>query len=275
MIERKAILISGLLILGLTLAGLAAWAVLPADQPVSTHFDANGGTDAWMPPAQALLSGPALGAVMWGFFLALRWIGGPQLSAKARAVIFYTPVVIVAAMQGYFISAAFGLSWLSPRIIFVSVGLTWMMIGNVMGKLSPNNVFGVRTPWTLADPHIWDQANRFGGWGMVLAGAGTIILVVTMDPSWPMIWAILALPFTAMASTWIGSWLLWRRRHPGERASVSRESVLRWAITTLFVAAMGADMALERGASSMPLWVGFLLAMLACRYVGRRRQRRQ
>ena len=273
MIERKAILISGLLILGFTLAGLAAWALLPVDQPVSTHFDADGVPDGWMPPARAFLSGPALGAVMWGFFLALRWIGGPQLSTKARAAVFYTPVVVVAAMQVYFISAAFGLSWLSPRIILVAIGLTWMMMGNVMGKLRPNNVFGVRTPWTLADPHIWDQANRFGGWGMVLAGLGTILLAVTMDPGWPMMWSILALPFVAMTVAWVRSWLLWRRRHPGERVATSRESVLRWTVTTLFITALGADLAFERGASSMPLSVGFLLAMLVCRYVGQRRQR--
>ncbi len=150
--NRKAMLISLGLILVTSAAGLATWVMLPDRGPV-----------------KVFLFAPAAGLFLWGFFAFIRH-AHPGRPVRSEGAMFYAPVLLVALIQFYVISQAVHLDWSGPRLFGVAIGLVWAMMGNAMGKLNPGHPFGLRTPWTLADPHIWDQTNRFGGWAMVLAG---------------------------------------------------------------------------------------------------------
>jgi len=54
-----------------------------------------------------------------------------------------------------------------------------MIMGNYFGKLKNNWFMGIRTPWTLSSPEIWDKTHRLGGKLFMLAG---LIFIVT--PWW-------------------------------------------------------------------------------------------
>ncbi len=43
-------------------------------------------------------------------------------------------------------------------------------LGNVMPKLPRNGLVGIRTPWTLADPSVWERTHRVGGYLITAAG---------------------------------------------------------------------------------------------------------
>jgi len=56
------------------------------------------------------------------------------------------------------------------RPVAIAVGVVLIAVGNYLGKARRNAVFGLRTPWTLADDTVWDRTHRFTGLGMVLGG---------------------------------------------------------------------------------------------------------
>jgi uncharacterized membrane protein len=53
-------------------------------------------------------------------------------------------------------------------------GMLMMALGNVMPKLPRNGLIGIRTPWTLADPSVWERTHRLAGY--LVSGAGLVSL---------------------------------------------------------------------------------------------------
>jgi len=272
-IDRKAMLISLGLIVLMTVTSLIAWALLPGDGPIATHFGVDGQPNGWMPPAEAFLFGPALSVVLWGFFAFVRR-QDPSRHVRGEAVIIYAPVTVVALAQFYVISYAFHVDWSAPRLVGAAIGVSWIMTGNLLGKLAPNHAFGLRTPWTLADPQVWDQTNRFGGWVMVLAGLAEIVITLALPPSPQMLLAIVALPIASVAAILVKSWLLWRLRHPGESAMTRPGAWWPLAISIVTVTAILLDIALEQGRSGGVIAAGCLVALAVTRRYQSRHQRR-
>lgn len=66
------------------------------------------------------------------------------------------------------------------RLVAVGVGLLLAVLGNLMPKVKSNFFVGIKTPWTLSDPDVWNRANRLGGilffaLGLTLAFAGLLL----------------------------------------------------------------------------------------------------
>ncbi|HLI66438.1 MAG TPA: SdpI family protein [Caulobacteraceae bacterium] len=77
--------------------------------------------------------------------------------------------------------AAMGAKAIDPRFdvlrtVFLAVAVMLIVVGNVLGKIRQNSLFGVRTPWTLGDERVWDKTHRFTGWAMVLGGAALAVI---------------------------------------------------------------------------------------------------
>ena len=69
---------------------------------------------------------------------------------------------------------------LLPRIIFVGIGVFFVVLGVLMPKLKRNRVAGVRYTWTLLDPEVWQESNRVGG--RYTIAMGVILLISTFVP---------------------------------------------------------------------------------------------
>lgn len=274
MIERKAMLISLGLIALISMAGLAVWATLPGGEPIAVHFDGNGAPDGWVEPARAFLFLPASCLFVWGFFVFLRR-AHPDRPVRSAAAMFYAPVLLLALTQFYMITHALGLDWSGPRLFGVAIGLVWVMMGNAMGKLHPGHPFGIRTPWTLGDPHIWDQTNRFGGRAMVLAGLAAIILTFALPTGWLLLMGLASLPVMMIVANVAKSWLLWRQRHPGESALTRPGALWPLAIGGAAALAMLLDAAFEQGRSVGVIVAVFAVAVIFARYRRTHRGRRK
>lgn len=61
------------------------------------------------------------------------------------------------------------------RIIAGGLAFLFLILGNLMGKIRPNYFVGVRTPWTLESPEVWQKTHRLAGRVMV---AGALLLLV-------------------------------------------------------------------------------------------------
>ena len=61
----------------------------------------------------------------------------------------------------------------------IGMGVLVMVVGNFLGKIRPNWVVGVITPWTLASRESWNKTHRLSGWlsivmGLLIAATGII-----------------------------------------------------------------------------------------------------
>jgi uncharacterized membrane protein len=170
-----------------TMLALAAWATwrLPPATPIAIHFDITGRPDAWTAhTGPGLLLYPAL-ALLIALLLAglLRVLPTESPAEQAvrsiRPALTLTLALLLVVLQWAALRAAFDLTVPIALPAFLLGGLL-VGTGNGMAKLRPNRWVGIRTPWTLANPHIWDQTHRFGGWVFVLSGLA--LLVVSVAP---------------------------------------------------------------------------------------------
>ena len=79
-------------------------------------------------------------------------------------------VVLVLGLHAGVVASALGHLTLAPRIISVVMGISLIAAGNVMPKLRPNLIAGVRTRGTLTDPRLWRSTHRLLGLAFVIAG---------------------------------------------------------------------------------------------------------
>lgn len=93
------------------------------------------------------------------------------------------------------------------------LGLTLIVIGNLLPRLRPNLVIGIRTARTLSDRGAWARANRTAGYATVIGG--TSFLLAGLLPSLPV------LEFATVAAIGVVmmlGWSAWRARHATHRA---------------------------------------------------------
>ena len=94
--------------------------------------------------------------------------------AEAAALPLDMTMIAVAGLllvtENALVGRAFDPAFNVMRPVAAGVGVLLIAIGNYLGKARRNAVFGLRTPWTLADSRVWDRTHRFTGVGMVLGG---------------------------------------------------------------------------------------------------------
>jgi uncharacterized membrane protein len=70
--------------------------------------------------------------------------------------------------------AASGVPVSLVRMVPAVVGLLFIVLGNVLGKVTKNFFVGIRTPWTLANEEVWLRTHRMAGRLFVLGGFAII-----------------------------------------------------------------------------------------------------
>ena len=85
-------------------------------------------------------------------------------------------VVLVLGVHAGMMAAVLGHLTLAPRIIAVVMGISLIATGNVIPRLRPNLVAGVRTRRTLTDPRLWRSTHRLLGVAFVIAGILTVVV---------------------------------------------------------------------------------------------------
>ena len=144
---------------------LFVYGKLPLQVPINFGFD--GAVNAYGPrPILWLLAG--IGPLM---ALAFQFV--PRIDPKRDNYVkfqrYYDQFAIFLEL---FFLAVFGLSVaesLRPgtvsigRMVTALVSVLLVLLGNMMGKIKHNYFFGIRTPWTLADPDVWVRTHSLGG----------------------------------------------------------------------------------------------------------------
>jgi uncharacterized membrane protein len=197
--------------------GAFAYWRLPEGATIAVHYNLVGRPTGSAPAGQVLAIIPAVSALVIGG-LAL----APRLSVYreqvARSVRPFQMLLVCVAAVLFTAEASIAAKAIDPafdilRTVFLAVAVLLVVVGNFLGKIRQNHLFGVRTPWTLRDERVWDKTHRFTGWTMVLAG----VVLAVIDFAAPSgAWLIAATVVCAASPLFVGmaySARQWRREH--------------------------------------------------------------
>lgn len=173
----KRYVLAWLLVLASFAVVFALWSRMPEMVPV--HWNAHGKVNGWMAKPWGPLIGPLTALATVGFLSICPLISPKQFSME-RFVRAWTTIVTGLAGFMFVVTAAVTLAGAGvavdvTRILGLAVGVLFMMIGNFMGKLTPNFFAGIRTPWTLANEEVWLRTHRLGGKLFFLAGLAAAV----------------------------------------------------------------------------------------------------
>lgn len=181
------------LLLVALLGTLAVLSAFPSEVPV--HFGFDGTADRWGSKYEFLIM-PVIMLVMDGVWLLCDHSYRKKLDSdddkeraeaktnlKVMAVTFTSISVMFLIMNFLFLYMAY--SQLDPsssveidliKIVNVVMGISFIVLGNVIPKSKSNSTVGFRLPWTRFNDVTWAKCNRFSGYVMVICGFLTAIL---------------------------------------------------------------------------------------------------
>jgi len=147
-------------------AGALLYGQFPDPMPV--HWTLEGHVTRYLPKRWGVWILPGTAALVTGFLAAL-------LPRKR------TSTIVVTAVAGLMLFHC-GLTWysalhpsVSPRAyVFAGLGAFLIVFGNICGKLSWNYFVGVRTPWTIDDPRVWERTHRAAGPVLMIGGVAML-----------------------------------------------------------------------------------------------------
>ena len=127
--------------------------------------------------------------VLFGYFmLAMAKLSSKQEESGSnnKNVCIVTGIASLAlfnAMTVYFLYADFNsienLSSIAldiNQLLFGLLGVSMVLLGNIMPKLRMNSVVGLRTVWSMKNEAMWKKSQRFGGISFI--ASGIIIIIV-------------------------------------------------------------------------------------------------
>lgn len=180
---------------------------------VASHWGARGEVNGYSSRWSLVLIVPLLALVM-----AIVLAYAPQLDPKRRnfpmhagAYWVVTNAVLVFLAVIHVVLIGFNLGWVMNMnaVLGVGLGVLFMVLGNVLTRVRPNWIFGVRTPWTLSSDLSWRETHRIAGYGFVVAGAAALFTSFV----WPrqMVVVLLAgIGLTALVAV-VWSYFAWKR----------------------------------------------------------------
>jgi uncharacterized membrane protein len=154
---------------------LAATALVYRDLPdtIPIHWNAAGEANGFGPRITIFLQPLIMGG------LILLWPVLPTVSPdKFRVEGFIdtwwfggmVTVALLAYVQGVQLTVLAHGGLDIGRALFGGIGIAFVLLGNVLGKVKRNFWLGVRTPWTLASERVWYATHRLAGKTMVAGG---------------------------------------------------------------------------------------------------------
>ena len=226
--HKKTLLITSALILLPIAVGLLLWDRLPATMNI--HWNAAGEADGAAGKGFAIFFLPL-------FLLGMHWFcailthltnkSNDQSEKAMKLVLWMMPLICNMAMYAMY-AAALGVEFDISRIIFLPMGILFMVIGNFMPKFRRNTTMGIKTRWALADDENWYATHRFAGRVWVAGGAAVLFLSFL-----PLKWGIPALFVSILALAFAPAIYSWRfsvkQKAEGKEAQPYRSPLGKWA----------------------------------------------
>ena len=97
----------------------------------------------------------------------------------------------------------------------IGIGVTLIILGNIMPKTRLNSTIGLRTTWSMKNERVWQKSQRLAGIALVLAGIVSIVLMMFVRGIWSLI-ALFAATIAAVVVCIIGSYRYYKQDKESE-----------------------------------------------------------
>jgi|TARA_R110002051_G_scaffold11215_11_gene41110 uncharacterized membrane protein len=177
------------------------------------HWNIRGEADDW---AGREMVGSLIAAL--GLFTLLvaggiGWFAARTDDPARRRALRFGQLVVLLAMTGVTLfaggSSLSGATTIRTAIPMAGLSLVFLLTGAFLGRVGPNPVVGVRTPWTYKSRLAWDRANRLAGRLFFLIGLAGLVTAPWAAQPLALIALIVAVLVTAVWSV-VESWRVWR-----------------------------------------------------------------
>ena len=197
-------------VLAMFIASAIAWPA--ADDSIPVHWNAIGEVDRYSGKFEGLLLVPLIATAVWLLLAFLPRIDPGRANyasfAGSYTLIRVGVTLFLGVLHGVMIAIALGAEIDMARVLYVAIGLLFVLLGNVMAKFRPNYFAGIRTPWTLSSARSWTATHRLGGRVFVAMGLGFIAMALVYQ-SWFLI-AVMVATFVAIGWLVYHSYRVWR-----------------------------------------------------------------
>lgn len=85
-------------------------------------------------------------------------------------------IALFTLVQAGVVLASTGRDVPMALLMGMGIGILFMVIGNRMGTVRANYMFGIRTPWTLTSDLAWDKTHRLMGRLFFVSGLVLVLL---------------------------------------------------------------------------------------------------
>jgi len=190
-----------------------AWQQVPAGASLPVHWNMAGEPDRYGGKFEGLLLLPLVAAGVAGIFTAIRYIdplranierSGQAYRASLLGVLFVLLVIHIGAVL-----SALGYPINIGLIASPAIGIMFIVLGNYLGKIRRNYMFGVRTPWTLSSELAWNKTHRITG--KLFVAAGFLILVACLWGPIVAFYTMMISLLGTVAFAVIYSYLIWKQ----------------------------------------------------------------
>lgn len=177
---KKQLLLTSIVILLPALIGTCIWNLMP--EQMMTHWGINGETDGWSGKGFTVYGLPLIMLLFhWlGIWITIRDPKNNQQNDKVFQVILWIIPTISLMVCGISYGIALGNKINICMVVYIFLGVLFLVLGNYFPKCKQNNTIGIKVTWTLKNEENWYKTHRFTGKLWVFAG---ILLLATMSIS--------------------------------------------------------------------------------------------
>jgi uncharacterized membrane protein len=157
---------------------------LPTSVPI--HWGPSGQPDNYAPRIWGAFLLPLTSLGVYLLFLVLPSLDPKRANYSKFADTYHflrvAFVLFMVFLQGVTLySILFADDQMNNNLVFIGVGLLFVIIGNYMPRVRSNWFVGFRNPWTLSNQVVWRRTHRLGG--MVFVFGGLVVMLVGFLPN--------------------------------------------------------------------------------------------
>lgn len=144
---------------------LLAWNQLPPQIPV--HWNFAGEADSFVNKEYGIFLIPLFNVGIWLLLIFLpridpryrNYLQNPKAFRIIRLVVVF--MLVILNCTSFCIALGYNINMVT--VVYYTILLLFLVLGNSIVNIRSNYFIGVRTPWTLSNEDVWRKTHRFAG----------------------------------------------------------------------------------------------------------------